>query len=124
MIKHAKMISLLAVLAALVAFMFLRAGGVKAAPVIRVKAWKVVSSPNLGAYRNNLNGIIAISSSDVWAVGNFAVSNSSSSRTLTEHWDGQQWSIVPSPNVGSNDNLFTSVAAISTTDIWAAGIGN
>src|SRR6266566_1369549 len=176
MMKHAKMISLLGVLAALVAFMFLRAGDVKAAPVIRVKAWKVVSSPNVGlgnnqlqaiaaitasdiwavgssaadssspsqaliehwngtqwsivsgpnpgAYSNNLNGVIAISSSDVWAVGNFAVSNSSSGRTLTEHWDGHQWSVVPSPNVGSNYNTLSSVAAISTTDVWAAGIGN
>ena len=27
--------------------------------------------------------------------------------TLVEHWDGSQWTIVPSPNPGNSDNTLT-----------------
>src|SRR5207249_7511912 len=52
--------------------------------------------------------IRAISPTDIWAVGNFA---------LIEHWDGNQWSIVPSPN----GSYIRGVAALSSTDVWAVG---
>ena len=42
-------------------------------------------------------------------------------QTLTFHWDGTQWLIVPSPNMGGNTNPVRSVAAVSSTDAWAAG---
>ncbi len=119
--KHAKMISLLGVLAALVAFMFLRAGGVKAAPVIRVKAWKVVSSPNVGSGNNQLQAITAITSSDTWAVGSSAPDSSSASQALIEHWNGTQWSVVSSPQPNGWTSDLTGVAAISGNDVWAVG---
>ncbi|MEO8288985.1 MAG: S-layer homology domain-containing protein [Chloroflexota bacterium] len=31
------------------------------------------------------------------------------------------WSVVPSPNVGTNDNYLYSVTAISANDVWAVG---
>ena len=86
--------------------------------------WNIVPGPNPGAYSNILNGVTAISSNDVWAVGNFTVSSSSNGQTLTEHWDGTQWSVIASPNVGSSYNTFSSLTALSTTDVWAAGAGN
>jgi len=56
---------------------------------------------------------------DVWAVG---TSTSSSSQTLTEHWDGSVWSIVPSPNAPqSTFDSFVAVTALSSRDVWAAG---
>ncbi len=36
-------------------------------------------------------------------------------------WNGITWSIIPSPNVGTDPNLLRGVAAISNTEIWAAG---
>lgn len=44
--------------------------------------------------------------------------------TLIEHWDGQQWSIVPSPDgkTGANAlNELQSVAAVSAQNVWAVG---
>src|SRR5207248_6010409 len=53
---------------------------------------------------------------DVWAAG------SGGSSTLTEHWDGKSWTRVPSPNPGAFSNRLTGLAAVSSDDIWAAGM--
>jgi hypothetical protein len=42
-------------------------------------------------------------------------------KTFIEHWDGQQWSIVASPNVGQTSNTLQAITAISPNDIWAVG---
>src|SRR6266436_451309 len=83
-------------------------------------SWSVVTSPNVGTNGTNLWGVAAVSQNDIWTVG--AYSNSSSVfQTLTEHWNGSSWSIVNSPNVGTNDNLFNGVAVVSTGNVWAVG---
>ena len=61
-----------------------------------------------------LNGVAALSSTDVWAVGQNGV------HSLVEHWNGQRWVVVPSPIVGTYDVL-TAVSAISHNDAWAVG---
>jgi hypothetical protein len=38
---------------------------------------------------------------------------------VTEHWNGASWTVVPGPNVPVSQ--FTSVAAISSTAVWAVG---
>jgi len=40
--------------------------------------------------------------------------------TLTEHWNGTQWSVVSSPNPGLY-NMLNGVAAISATNAWVVG---
>jgi len=86
-----------------------------------VPAWNFACSPNVGASSNQLNGVAAVSASDVWAVG-YAYPSASTgvSQTLTEHWNGTSWNVVSSPNVGSDDVL-NGVAVVSATDIWAVG---
>src|SRR5260221_13669072 len=71
--------------------------------------WAVVPSPGVGT----LTGVASISANDVWAVGD------SSSGTLTEHWNGTAWSIVPSPTVANG--RFLGVAGAATNDVWAVG---
>jgi hypothetical protein len=85
--------------------------------------WSVVPSPNpAGKTYVVLNGVAAISSNDIWAVGHAGDPGSVPLQTLTEHWDGTRWSIVPSPSPGTyNGNVLTAVAAISTNDVWAVG---
>jgi hypothetical protein len=39
--------------------------------------------------------------------------------TLTLHWNGAAWSIVPSPIF--NDDLLFAVDAIASNDVWAVG---
>lgn len=82
--------------------------------------WSVVPSPNQGTNQNQLNGLAVVSPNDIWAVG-FARVDSDSSKTLIEHWDGQAWSIVPSPNRDAGFNHLQSVSAVSANDVWAAG---
>src|SRR5205085_2186818 len=56
---------------------------------------------------------------DLWAVGYFH--DNDIRRTLIEHWDGSQWSIIPSPNASSADNLLQAVAVVAPDDVWAVG---
>src|SRR5947209_6377502 len=70
--------------------------------------------------RRSLNDVAAVSTSDIWAVGNFSRSNSTSS-TLIEHWNGSKWSIISSPNPGSISNGLGGIGAVSAGDIWAVG---
>ena len=61
--------------------------------------WSIVPNPiPAGANTAGLNGVTAISSNDVWAVGS-ADRGAPDIPTLTEHWDGSQWTIIPSPSV-------------------------
>jgi hypothetical protein len=73
----------------------------------------------VGTNINILNGVAAISGSDVWAVGYYY--NGSVNLTLTEHWNGTSWSIVYSPNVGTYNTYLFGVAAVSSGDVWAVG---
>ena len=94
-------------------------------------SWSIVPSPNLTVY-NQLWGVAAELAQSVWAVGYHFVSSSGpqilGQQTLIEHWDGTSWSIVPSPNVGTHDNLLETVAIITdptanlrSYPVWATG---
>src|SRR6266446_562046 len=84
-------------------------------------SWVVVNSPNVGTNTNNLSAI-AGSGNDVWAVGHYYTgpNNGNIWKTLTLHWDGSAWSIVPSPNFGANSNFLYGVSG-SGNDVWAVG---
>src|SRR4051794_13492246 len=71
--------------------------------------------PQPGGCGGRLGGVAAVSTNDVWAVGN------AGGDTLTEHWDGTSWSIVPSPHPGASTNELFEVVALSTNDVWAVG---
>ena len=73
-------------------------------------AWTVVASPGIGT----LNAVASISANDVWAVG-----VSSTTTTLTQHWNGSVWTVVPSPTVANGK--FLGVAGAATNDVWAVG---
>ena len=83
--------------------------------------WSVVTSPNPGSNYDILDGVTAVSASDVWAVG-YDGNTGGVAQTLTEHWDGAQWSVVTSPNPGTGGNTLFGVAAISANSVWAVGI--
>jgi len=85
--------------------------------------WNIVRSPNVGSNNNFLNSVTTVSVNDVWAVGT-STNNSHINKTLIEHWDGTQWSVVPSPNGGSSNNFLGEVSAASANDIWTVGAYN
>lgn len=82
--------------------------------------WSVVPSPSPGVGTNYLTAISGSSASDLWAVG-YYINNQGYARTLIEHWDSAQWSIVVSPNVGSYDNVLWNIQALTSNDAWAVG---
>lgn len=83
-------------------------------------SWQIVTSPSPGTIYNTLYGVTALSANNVWAVG-YYVSTPGVTQTLTEHWNGSQWSVVNSPSPASMNNELFSVSAVSASDIWAAG---
>ena len=82
--------------------------------------WSVVPSPSPGAEQNILFGVAAISDSDVWAVGADEDSNGLW-HTLTEHWNGVEWSVVNAVDAGVNGNQFYAVKAIASNNVYAVG---
>jgi Carboxypeptidase regulatory-like domain len=89
-------------------------------------SFTIVPSPNAdwpGVDKSTLEGVSGVSSKDVWAVGSAQDFASLKSTTLIEHWDGTAWRIVPSPNPSGDSlpNGLTSVAAVSSKDVWAVG---
>ncbi len=84
-------------------------------------AWQVVDSPVPSPFINALNGVSANSSRDVWAVGTFYDASSLASRTLTEHWDGRQWTVIPSPSAASWYSTLNAVVAVTPHNVWAVG---
>jgi len=91
-------------------------------------AWSAVPSPSPGGAENALLGVTALAPNDAWAVGFYVVTGNEGrpQKTLTEHWDGTSWTVVPSPNVGGNNsqtmsNELWGVIAVSANDVWAFG---
>jgi len=70
--------------------------------------------PDIGTV-SRLGDVAVLSANDIWAVGQAGIS------TLTLHWDGPQWSIVPSPNGSTTNSQLLAVDAVSANDIWAVG---
>jgi hypothetical protein len=78
-------------------------------------AWGVEQAPNVGGL---LNSISVRAHDDIWAVG--YDNGEVNARTLTMHFDGAAWTVVPSPNL-PNGNRLAGVVALSPTDAWAVG---
>jgi len=83
-------------------------------------SWSEVTMPTEGSSASLL-GVTAASSADVWAVGSYFDDGLGRNQSLVEHWDGTTWSIVPSPNFGTDDNGLGDVTAITANDVWATG---
>ncbi len=83
--------------------------------------WNIVQSPNPSKdIQSVLYSVSGKSANDVWAVGS-SNNGSAPTRTLIEHWDGAQWTIVPSPSPDSQLNELRGVTALSAGNAWAVG---
>jgi hypothetical protein len=84
-------------------------------------SWHVVPSPNVGTIGNSLFGISGDGANDVWAVGSYNLDNQKGTlQTLTEHWDGNAWNVVPSPNQSTADNVLYAATRTLFAD-WTVG---
>src|SRR5579863_7941029 len=78
--------------------------------------WNTVSSPNPSMTFNSLNGVAAISTSNVWAVGSYSASTGNF--PLVEHWNDTTWKVIASPAVSGS---LSGIVAIAANNIWAVG---
>jgi hypothetical protein len=81
--------------------------------------WSRVSAPSPGTYER-LNAVTAISTDNVWAVGETTGSDGAI-HGLTEHWDGRKWRVVRAPDASSYTTLFYAASASGPDDVWAVG---
>ena len=84
------------------------------------KTWQRVPSPGAAGRRTSsyLNAVAATSRRNAWAVGE---SNIKALSSLTEHWNGTAWKVVPSPSP-KGVTFLNAVAARTVNDAWAVGL--
>jgi hypothetical protein len=81
-------------------------------------AWATVPVPDIEAAKTSLEGVVALSSGEVWAVGNKW--GNYPMAPLMLHWDGQEWHEAGGLQSAARGNLW-DVVALSPDDVWAAG---
>ena len=84
--------------------------------------WNIISSANPSSAQNVLVSAAALTTNNVWSVGQTGNSDGSAFQTLVEHWNGTRWNVIPSPNTSLSFNYLSSVAIVSARDIWAVGV--
>lgn len=85
--------------------------------------WQFVPSQQPSSSFSEFVAVASVSPQDAWAVG-FQLNAQSIPQTLAEHWDGNSWRIVTTPNVGSSSNVLRGVVAFASNDVWAAGFSS
>lgn len=103
--------------------------GTQLLPTDPCGVWTPEPVPTLpGAVQTRLRDVEVLAPDDIWAVGDAVVRtsvNNEFERTLTLHFDGDAWSVIPSPNPEPFTNAgglaLHAVAALAPDDVWAAG---
>jgi len=98
--------------------------------------WSIVTAQNpTGSQITVLTGVSCVSATDCFAVGYYAQIASSGlvfglnqvgaivlAQTLVEHWNGQSWAMISSPDTSpAKSNVLLGVTCVSATDCWAVG---
>ncbi len=91
-------------------------------PVVAGSGFVLTDTPNVGP-RNQLNDVVTISPTEVWAVGSNA--SEDCCRPLIPvalRWNGTQWNstLVPLPE-GGDGELVSVDAASGSNNVWALG---
>jgi len=87
----------------------------------------VLAAHDLDPSRIALNGIAAVSPSDVWAVGSVWPSDARHSLGLIEHYNGKVWCAVDTHDWNDDGNSLPGVPglygvyALSARDVWTVG---
>ena len=69
-----------------------------------------------------LQGVVDISPTLAWAVGNENNNGESLFQQVIEQWDGKEWSVFPNPKFPPNSEaILFAMASTSANDIWAVG---
>jgi hypothetical protein len=88
------------------------------APLVACR-WAVVPNDEPVGRTGALEGVVALSADDAWAVG--SVQARTRALPLAEHWDGSAWHVVPTPVDLRHVRILHDVAALAPDDVWAVG---
>jgi hypothetical protein len=87
--------------------------------------WSKVPPPTFGwgsPPDNHLFAVTSLADNDAWAVGwENNIDGLNKQLTITMHWNGSVWTVVPSPNPNTSGGELFGVTALSSTDVWAVG---
>lgn len=86
--------------------------------------WRITATQDPSPQGNYLTAIERLGAHDVWSVGAWYRPDLSTPGTLTEHWNGKAWKIVPSPNATDGYNELYDVSGTASDDVWAVGYDN
>lgn len=88
--------------------------------------WQFVPSPQ--PKYSAIGAAAAVSTNDIWAVGLCGrlrpARHSWDDIPLVEHWDGTQWTILPTPIPPGINSGLASVAVRGPDDVWAVGFND
>jgi hypothetical protein len=84
--------------------------------------WALMSSPNPGAFADQLTGISCKSTTSCMAVGYEQTSKTSPYKSLAMSWNGTSWKVLATPNAGSSSNQPASVSCAKTNACLAVGV--
>ena len=79
--------------------------------------WRVVAT---GAKVPLLSAVAAISSTDVWAVGDSAEEFAKATPVIV-HWDGRRLRSYSGFKPSGRNGILTGIAAVASDDVWAVG---
>jgi hypothetical protein len=81
------------------------------------RRWKPFDGPNVGDQLSWLTSVTAVSTRNVWAVGE-AQNGLSLHEPVVYHWNGRRWNTTVAPH---SDGGLTGVATRSANEIWTVG---
>lgn len=85
-------------------------------------AWSALPMPNVFRFDEKLNAVSASAADDAWAVGSQNMTGFAHTDPIAAHWNGQAWSIVPTPaTTGGSKSILFGVADLSANNVWAVG---
>ena len=85
--------------------------------------WTAFQAPFInGENTAFLQGVVDISPTLAWAVGNESNNGRSPFQQVIERWNGKKWRVFPNPTFPPNSQaLLFATASTSANDIWAVG---
>src|SRR5438876_7048770 len=87
--------------------------------------WSQVNAPfPTGSFSTSLSAVSCVSATDCWASG-VSTGVQPDTITITEHWNGSKWAIVPSPSPNpnpQNGSLLAGIACPAAAECWAVGL--
>lgn len=83
-------------------------------------SWAEVAVPTATSYASYLEGVVAVSANEAWAVGRDDV-DSSDSVAIALRWDGRSWAETDITQPSASKNRLFGVDAVQPGDVWAVG---